>query len=62
MRAEIYNQLIKLGFEDEEARPMREEFALMLQRANNAGGKALRWVARLVADATIESLVMAILF
>ncbi|HEY6329599.1 MAG TPA: hypothetical protein VI756_09680 [Blastocatellia bacterium] len=41
MRAEIYTQLIKLGFEHEGTPPRSEEFALPLEKACQAGAKAL---------------------
>jgi hypothetical protein len=62
MRAEIYSQLIKMGFEEEEAIPMSEEFARALSGLGTAGYKLFGWAAKAIVLSLIESWVVAILF
>ena len=62
MRAETYNQLIRLGFDEEEARPMSEAFAWMLGGLGRAGYKLFGWVAKAILLSPGESRVAPILF
>jgi len=62
MRAEIYRQLINLGFEKEEAEPMSIEFARALGSMGTAGYKVLGWAAKAVLLSLIESWLAAVLF
>jgi hypothetical protein len=62
MRAEIYSQLIKLGFEEEEATPMSEEFARLLGGLGTAGYKVFGRAAKAIILSVVESWAVAILF
>ena len=62
MRAEIYSQLIKMGFDEEEAMPMSEEFARVLSGLGRAGYKLFGWAAKAIIIGLVESWAVAILF